>query len=305
MQLAFPRTRSSQLIAGCVLLIGMLSLTACQPVHPVASETSNGAAQQIPEVTIEVNDSAINIPADFPGGIVAVTVHNNTSAPLDVGFTRMREGTTIAEIEELSKDFMGNLVPLLQKASFMLSFNPVPAGESKQAIMDFKAGQYLVDATAHSEEMPAADAARVFAEFNVDKIAGTTEPQADVKVEMQDFAYVMPDEIKTGELLWEFQNQGQQWHMALFVKPKPGVSMDEVIAALQTEGEPSGPLPFEFVEDAGVPPISEGERVWVKFDLSPGEYLVLCPIPDVTTMTAGGQPMSHFQHGMQHLLTVK
>ncbi len=232
MSFTFSRARSSQLIGCCLLFIAACGLSACQPIQPVPTEASNAAAQQIPEVTIEVNDSEFTIPADFPGGIVAVTVQNNSDTPLDVGFARLREGTTMAELEELNKDAMSNLVPLLQKASFMASFNPVLPGESRSAIIDFKTGEFIIDATEHAEEAPLPDAAHIYGVFKATGIVGTMEPQADVTVEMQDFTFIMPDEIEAGELLWQFNNQGEQWHMALLLKPNPGVSMEEVIEAV-------------------------------------------------------------------------
>jgi len=288
-----------------MLLIGVWSLSACQPIQPVATETSNAAAPQIPEVTIEVNDSEFNIPADFPGGIVAVTVQNNSGKQLDVSLSRLREGTSVAEAQELGQDFMNNMVPILQKVSFMASFNPVLPGESRQAILDFKTGEFIIDATDHSEGPPIPGAKYIYGVIKTDEIVSTIEPQANVTVEMQDFAFVMPDEIKAGEQLWQFNNQGKQWHMALIVKPSPGVSREEIMAALQAEGEPSGPPPFEVIGDVGVPPISEGERVWMAFELQPGEYLVICPLPDVEAMIEGREPMSHLQQGMHRVLTVK
>ena len=303
MSFAFPRYKSSQVIVWCIMLISVWSMSACQPIQPVQPVATE--AQQIPEVLIEVNDTEFTIPADFPGGIVAVTVQNNSDTELDVSFARLREGTSMAEIQELAEDFMSNLIPILEKTGVMASFNPVPAGESREIIIDFKTGEFLLDATEHTEEDPLPGAAHIYGSFTADEIVGTVEPQADVTVEMRDFTFIMPDEIKAGELLWQFNNQGEQWHMALMLKPTPGVSMEVMIEAMLQEGEPSGPPPFEFVADVGVPPISEGERAWLSFELEPGEYLVICPIPDVAAMAAGEEPMAHVEKGMHRVLTVK
>jgi hypothetical protein len=291
-------------LAFCLLFISGVSLAACQPIQPGAAMTNEAADLPIPEVLIEVNDTEFTIPTDFPGGIVRVTVQNNSSKDLDIGFARVREGSSSAEILALNQDFMNNLVPLLQKASIMMSFNPVPAGASQQAILDFKTGEFIVDATEHVEAEPDPNAAHIYGTFKADRLVGTTEPQADVKVTMQDFAFVMPDAIEAGKQLWEFTNQGNQWHMLFFVKPTPGVDMEALTAALLAEGEPAGPPPFEVVPHVGIAPISEGERVWLEFALPPGEYLVGCPIPDVASLTSGGPPVSHLQHGMHRQVTV-
>lgn len=319
MHLSCPRPRYLVIIAFALLL-----LTACQPVHPVTPEptatepateeaaTEEGAAEStpIPEVLIFIDDNGINVRTEFPNGIVAVTVENRTDTDLDVGFTRIPEGVDIEEIKTLADDFMGNLLPLLEQVSFMYSFNPVPAGGSGRAIIDFGAGgSFLADATEHSEGAPVPGAPHLYTEFQANWPNDAAPPQADVVVDMQDFSYTMPDAIPAGPLLWEFDNTGEQWHMAFLVKPNPGMTTDELLAALQTamesEEEMSGPPPFEIVETAGIPPISPGERVWIETTLEPGEYLVGCPIPDIASLAAGGPPVSHFAHGMVHPLTVE
>jgi hypothetical protein len=53
-----------------------------------------------------------------------------------------------------------------------------------------------------------------------------------------------------------------------------------------------------------VPPISEGERAWLTFDMEPGTYVVGCPLPDMAALMAGGEPLSHLHHGMYQVITV-
>ncbi len=294
-----------------LLSIAMIVLTACQPVQPqtVEGETGAGAnAAAIPEAVIEVDDTQFTIPADFPGGIVRVTVQNNSSKDLDIGFARVREGSSVDEIEALNADFEANMIPLMEMVSFMVSFNPVAAGAAKTAIVDFRTGQFIMDATEHSEEAPPPGQAHIYGVFKAEKLVGTIEPQADVKVEMQDFAYVMPDEIKAGKLLWEYDNTGTQWHMQVLAKASPNATTNEVMAALMAaiEGtESSGPLPFEDVADVGIPPFGEGERTWMEFSLDPGTYVAVCPLPDLAAIKSGAEPMSHMAKGMHHILTVK
>lgn len=299
-----------------LLLLAAMVLAGCQAGQPetasakVVSATTVPetavAAPEIPAVRIDINDSEIIIPDNFPGGIVAVTVHNSSSKDLDVSFARVREGHTSDEIIQLAEgDMEANFVPLSQAASFMGSFNPVAAGSQENIIMDFRTGEFIVDATEHSEAEPIPGALHLLAAFKADKVVGTVEPEADVAVELHDFAFVMPSEIKAGKQLWEFNNKGSQWHMMFVVKPNPDVSAEAVLAALQEEGEPSGPSPFEFVGNVGTPPLGEGERIWLEYSLEPGSYLVACPLPDMAAMMTGEMPMSHLEHGMHSELTVK
>lgn len=294
------------------LMLLALVLAGCTGIQPVTAPTAvpeetvpEEPAAEIPAVTIEVNDDGFVIPADFPGGIVEVTVQNNGSQDMDVAFARVRDGASVDEIKALYDDQMANLVPLLQLASALPSFNPVVAGGSEHAIIDFRTGQFLVAANEHVEEAPPPGTEYIFGEFTADELVGTVEPAADIKVDMHDFAYTMPDSITAGEHLWEFANIGEQWHMLFFLKLAPDATMEDVMNAIMAEGEPAGPPPFEIVNGAGLTPISEGERVWGSFSLEPGSYVVACPIPDLAAMMNGEPPLPHMAHGMVRQLTVE
>lgn len=150
-----------------------------------------------------------------------------------------------------------------------------------------------------------ADAPHLNATFTANEIVGTTEPAADVAVDMADFAYVMPDEIPTGPQLWEYTNSGEQWHMMFVLTLAEGATVEDVMAFLgDPMMAPPGPPPFEFAPDAGIPPIGVGERVWLQSNLAPGEHLVGCPLPDVAAIFAGEMPMSHMEHGMVKMIKV-
>jgi hypothetical protein len=122
------------------------------------------------------------------------------------------------------------------------------------------------------------------------------EPAADVKVQQVDFAFILPDEVKAGHQTWMIENKGTQWHELAIIKPHPGVTMDDLITLLESQDPQSEP-PLDIV--AAWPPMSEGEQVWVDLDLPPGEYTVICTMPD----SKDGKP--HLAHGMMRTLTVR
>ena len=291
---------------GFVLLLVGLAVAGCQTLPPPPSAPAAASEPAIPEVRIEINADGIVVPADFPGGIVSVTFKNNDSQDLDVNLERLREGVTEADVTPLLDDVMANFDALSQMLSDMGSMNPLPAGGEQEAIMDFRTGEFLVLATEHSEGAPIPGASYRVKTFAAKELVGTVEPQADVVVGLHDFAYDMPDEIKAGEQLWEFKNEGDQFHMMILVKPNPGVSLDDLKAAFAAmeSDELTGPPPFELVETGGLAPISEGERLWVKASLEPGEYVAACPLPDMEAMAAGEPPLPHYEHGMIHTFTV-
>lgn len=105
---------------------------------------------------------------------------------------------TPEEVIALAQGCEETLIPLLTKASFLGSFTPVDPGSERWAYVDLRTGVFVFDATEHVEGMPVTGAPHLNATFTANEIVGTVAPQADVTVEMVDFAYVMPDEISTG-----------------------------------------------------------------------------------------------------------
>ena len=292
------RVRVSWWLPGFLLLI-LLSLSACRPVLAPA-------AAAIPEFTIAVSDDAVSVPEVVPGGIVRVIVQNNGSIPMDIGLARVLEGSTPEEVIALAQGGGEAIIPLLTKASFLASFNPVAPGAERWAYIDLRTGAFVVDATEHVEGAPVTGAPHRNAVFAADEIVGTAEPAADVTVEMADFAYTMPDEIPAGPQLWKYTNNGEQWHMMFVVDLAEGAGVEDVMAYLGDPAMmPAGPPPFAFAPDAGIPPIGVGERVWLESSLAPGEYLVGCPIPDAAAIFAGEMPLSHIEHGMVKMIEVK
>lgn len=299
------RQRAHQWLLG-LLLLAALSLSACAPVQRLRpAPAPEAASAEMPAFTVEVTDDAVTVPDVVPGGIVRVTIKNSSSIPMDIGLARVLEGSTPEEVIALAQGGEEAIIPLTTKASFLPSFNPVDPGSENWAYVDLRTGVFVVDATEHVEGMPVAGAPHLNAVFRAEEIVGTTEPAADVTVDMADFAYTMPDEIQAGPQLWEYTNNGGQWHMMFVVSLAEGAGAEDVMAFLGDPAlAPAGPPPFEFAPDAGIAPIGAGERVWLETSLAPGEYLVGCPIPDVEAIFAGEPPLSHIEHGMVKMITV-
>ena len=127
----------------------------------------------------------------------------------------------------------------------------------------------------------------------------------DVKVAFNDFSYDMPDTIPAGKHVWEFANTGEQWHMIYFLKLAPDATLDDVMNVIMSDGEPAGPPPFEELPDAGMAPISQGERAWMDVSFEPGTYVAVCPLPDMVAMMNGEEPVPHMMQGMIRQFTVE
>jgi hypothetical protein len=261
------------------------------------------AATQPPEVVIEVNEAGFKVPATVPGGIVAISIKNTGKAPHAASIARLRDGKTLADLIKFQAQTPEDIVGAMKLANIVSVGDPLAPGQTdKRGYVDLKRGNYFIadDITPKLQNYTA---------FKVTTIGNAVAPKADVVVTMNDFTYAMPSQIKAGKQMWQFNNKGKQWHMAAIVKTKPGATMEDVMKAFAMTGP--GPMPTpdpnakaEVMMSVGMPPTGEGERAWREFNLEPGTYMLVCPLPDITSM-GKGEIMSHSQLGMMKEFTVK
>jgi len=110
--------------------------------------------------------------------------------------------------------------------------------------------------------------------------ARAADPADDGTVGMQDFSFSLPT-IKKGPNTLKLQNDGPQPHEFNVVKLAEGITVADVLAAFASDTPPSGPPPF--ASAGGFQAIDMGRTGWAKLDLVPGNYLVICGVPDPET----------------------
>lgn len=276
-------------LVAVIPLAAVLLIAACAaPATPVQPATP-----AIPEVTFEVSDTAVTAPAEVPAGLVAVMVENSGQAPHGPIFARLNEGATLGQfMQALQEDESGAsaiaLVTLLGGGQAM-------PGESLRQVFDLEAGNYIaLDFGEGPTEGPP-----LMTDFTVaGEGSAATSPAAAVNADLLDFAFALPDQVKAGEQTWKIENKGGQWHEMAIFKLNEGVTVADLMAMMSQEEPPEGPPPFEQI--AFWAPMSAGEKAWITLDLNPGEYTVMCFLPDF----ASDPPVSHLEHGMVRTLTV-
>ncbi|MGL4649496.1 MAG: hypothetical protein ACRC1H_08800 [Caldilineaceae bacterium] len=276
--------------------LGTVGLAACQPLQapaalPAVAESAAGEDSALPTLTITVTAEGIDVPAQVPAGPTLINLVNQSGAagpdgaPILPEVGRLTAGATVEDLVTLLPSAMQNPTGLLA----ILKMYGSAIAPTARLVWDLQPGDHVAMVTAGE---PMVQSFVVTASGS-----RTNEPAADVQVQLQDFAFVMPDSVAAGPLLWEISNAGTQWHELVIISLPAGVTVEDALAALPAEGPPTGPLPFEIVW--GYVTIAEGNRAWAEIDLSPGEYTVICFLPDLQ-----GDMAPHATHGMVRTLTV-
>lgn len=300
---------------AAALGVAVMALVACQPVSPTgaaptsvpaatsaattegtseapteaatdAASAATGDAVNAAGAVVQVNVAAtgIEIPSTIPSGIVTFAYQTADDAPGMPEFARLNDGVTLDQFMQAAQQDIMAAVPLVT----MIGNAEKKLGD--KVTYDLKPGEYV--GLIFQEDGPPLTAG-----FTAGEPSGAAEPQADVTAQLADFAFILPDEIAAGPQTWQIENTGAQWHEMGIVKLQEGTSVNDLLGMLAQEGQ-DGPPPFEDVVFWS--PMGAGQRAWVTWDLPPGEYTVICFLPDLA-----GDMSPHAAHGMIRTLVVK
>lgn len=251
-------------------------------VPALAQDISN----DIPTVTITASADALSAPETLPEGLVTITFENSAEMPFVGIFGRLNEGVTM---EDLMTAMAENPMAMISQVTLKGGPGVMP-GLTAEMTYNLEAGNYvLMNAGAQPPQMASiavADGEDVKYE----------EPVADVTVTLEDFVFGIPVTLQAGEHLWQINNAGEQWHEIVIAPVEPGVTLEDVRAML-VEGEQSGLQLFPLAM-----PLGGGQSAWLRVDLQPGSYAIVCNLPDILHME---EMHTHFELGMVQLVTVE
>ncbi len=110
----------------------------------------------------------------------------------------------------------------------------------------------------------------------------------------EDYAFTGPEQLESGWHRVRLINRGRDVHQVQFLALPPGKTVADVERALASR---SPSLPNWLRRHGGVNSVAPGDEASVSIQLDPGDYLLLCGIPDVA-----GRP--HAMRGMVRALRV-
>ena len=284
-------------------LFGLNSVLGALLVVAVAAGVQFSVAQDgahsYQELSFTVQEDAIEGPDSVEAGFYTLALSDQSGLQIDISIGRLEDGASVEAVleavEAVNQSFMGQGNPGEAMAQVDSVVNLV-GGQSipPDAVLELTPGEYVILSVGVTEEGEAHTDLGLYTTFTVTESAAEADaPQADLTVDMLDFAFSIPEEVAAGEQTWQVVNVGEQIHHMVLMRVKEGRSMEEAMDFLETEeGEPP-------VDEVGyVTLLDTDERNFLTFDLTPGAYIALCFMPDYET----GQP--HVALGMIDTFTV-
>lgn len=259
--------------------------TTAAGLSPAASPAV-GASPASGVVTIVATDSGYDAPASIPSGVTTFRMINRGTTIHWAQLAKIPAGHTIAELDAGTTQGPSPIPGWLELTG---GPNSVEPGDSSMAIMNLDPGQYAL-VLFHP------GAKNLVKPIQVTASNGTTaaESSAATTIKTVDYGYEFSTPITPGNRVIRVENTGTQAHEAVIDKLLPGKTAEDYIA--WEKGGEKGAAPG--TSFGGLTAISPGLHGYFMDDFTPGNYLVLCYVPDVRD----GKP--HYLHGMYKAFSV-
>ena len=268
------------LMLASAFLALIVTLVACGEDATNTPQPTATPVPQINEVSMSAFDFGFRGPDSIPAGMTTLTLvnegqdlHHQQLVKLPEGMTAEGFLTALAEggpeappppgvvfaggVSVLGPGGQGSVtLNLAEGAYVVVCFLPGPEG-----VPHFALGM-STPLTVTAPEAPLA-----------------AEPDAEISIDLVEFAFNISATIPSGTQTVRIVNRGDQDHEAFLVRLAPDAIADDFIAFVLSEGPPPG-LPL-----GGIQAIASGAGGFFTADFEPGNYALICFIPDEETGT--------------------
>jgi hypothetical protein len=247
---------------------------------------------EIPTLRIEARDYGFDLPKQVSAGPVRLQLVNRGKELHHAQLIRLEQGKTLADLSARPAG------PPPEWAVAVGGPGAVGPGDSSSVIQSLTPGRYVVlcfipSLSDHKEHLKKG----MVAEFVVaaGKKSAARLPQSDLTVRMLDFGFAPSAPIHAGARRIRVINDGPQLHeMVLALLPSGKTAADLLAWNPESATEPP---PARYL--GGTVALAPGGEAIVEAMLEPGNYVLICYIPDAKD----GKP--HLAHGMVLPLTVQ
>ncbi len=205
---------------------------------------------------------------------------NAGSQPHQASFGRIKPGVTVDQVLAAAKQGSSAVPYLFSVLDFAGGPNAISPHGQQETILNLRPGHYVALCCVPGPDGMPHYQMGMITPFTVTAASGqapTGEPTADVVVRLVNFGFVMPANVRKGELV-KVVNHSNEVHEMAIVQPAPGKTVQDILA---WANKPGAPFPFLF--EGGMAPIAPGSTGWLRLSLNPGRYVMVCNVIDPTT----------------------
>lgn len=278
------------------LAVPLILLAACAGGEKSAQATPDSAAatpvaaaaSTPPEVTIVATDFAYEAPDTIAGGLVSLKLVNNGKTLHHVQLLRLLDGKTYADLTEGLKHMKPGSPPPPWIEDVVGPNSPEPGAESR-LIRELTPGNYAIICFVDTPDHVPHVMKGMIKSLTVTAPPATVAaaPASDITVQMTDYDWALSSPLTAGKHVIRLENMSQQSHEMFIAKLDEGKTKDDFLKWGMTF---QGPPPGKAI--GGTSGQKKGDVAYLPVDLTPGNYLLVCFLPDAKD----GKP--HLAHGM-------
>ena len=257
-----------------------------------AAAASPAATASVAPITVTATDFKLAMPATVPAGSVSLRLVNSGKELHQAQIVRLDQGKTVADLEAAMKH-EGPPPPWLR---FVGGPNGIAPGQEATSMASLAPGKYALICLIPSPDGVPHLMKGMIQPFEV--TGGGAEaalPVASDTVRLGDYTFESGRPITAGQHTFLVTNGAQQPHELVLLRLAPGKTVKD-FGVWATTGGMKGPPPA--LPLGGVAVIDHGDSGVFTADLTPGEYGMICFVPDAKD----GKP--HLMHGMIKQITV-
>jgi ketosteroid isomerase-like protein len=244
----------------------------------------------INEAKFTLEGAGFGGPDSIPAGWTEITLANNSQGVHHIQLVKLDAGKTPDDLKA-ALEANPEVFPPWGKP-YGGPNAPDPGGVTS-AIVKLDAGSYaIISVIPNAEGVPGFLNGMLKALTVTEANSTALEPQADLAIDLTEFALAVSGPITTGEHVIRFSNKGLQVHEAYLVKLNDGATAETYLNTPPTEPPPAVSL-------GGITGIIPGANQYVRVTLEPGNYALFCFFPDPNSHAP------HFALGMIREFSVK
>ena len=269
------------------LITAVVALNAC------AAEKAPPALAPAPQkADFHAVDNMFHGPDTISAGMTTFTLTNGGTVLHHIQFVRLDSGKTMADLEAALK-VKG---PPPAWAVEVPGPNAPDPTKVSNLTMDMAAGNYAVVCFVDIPGGVPHFAKGMIKPLTVvaSTAASAPAPVADVTIALSDYSFTLSKPLTAGAHTIEVTNSGPQVHEVEIIKFHPGKTMDDLGKWM---AKPVGPPPAEAI--GGVSGMRTGAKPTFTVDLTPGDYALVCFIPDAK------DGKMHLEHGMIQMFKIQ
>jgi uncharacterized cupredoxin-like copper-binding protein len=274
------------LIGAVIVVIAAVALALALTRESIAS--SSGTFEP-PVVTLVATDFGFETPETIPAGAVTIRLVNQGIEPHHGQLVRLDEGKTL---DDMAASFERNEVPKF--ATWVGGPGLVAPGMESSVTLALRPGTYYWLCFIESSDRVPHMAKGMVRPITVESGAGGTLPTATNTMMLNDYDFKLAQPLRSGTQVIRVRNYAAQAHEVTVMRFAPGKTMEDVQAWMEAGASDEPPA----VPVGGMQALSPGLAGNLELTLQPGEYLLICFVPD------SGDFQPHVAHGMVQAFSV-